>query len=88
MPGRNFCPLYSEAFGNRPGGIPSRRLLTCIMKLKNDPYFPVVALAIIAALFLSLLNPSTASAGATAHQPHEVPANTITASAAAITHAE
>lgn len=62
------------------------------MKLKNDPYFPVVALAMIAALVLSLLSPTSVSADHAATPNHltnsTTPANTLTASSAAVTPAE
>jgi hypothetical protein len=56
------------------------------MNLKNDPYFPVVALAMIAALILSLVSPTPPATENPARSP--APANTLTASSAALTPAE
>ncbi len=56
------------------------------MKLKNDPYFPIVAIAMIAALILSLVSPAPQVPENLANSP--TPANTLTASSAALTPAE
>ncbi len=54
-----------------------------IMKLKNDPYFPVVAIAMIAALLLSLLTPQSAVTSAKNN-----PGNPLTTAGHTATHAE
>lgn len=56
------------------------------MKLKNDPYFPIVAVAMIAALILSLVSPAPQIPENQANSP--TPVNTLTASSAALTPAE
>jgi hypothetical protein len=55
------------------------------MRLKNDPYFPFVALAIIAGLIAAVLSPSSFD---TKNEKPVVPANTVTSTAAAIHPAE